>query len=316
MISWGSLWRFAKLQLSTCIPQSGRSVVADAAEFLGAAAAVEPFGQKRTNKMKTTYSLITAVSIISLAFACSPPEDDDDIINPGTATGGAAAGAGGGGTDPVGGTIFDGAGSWVDGTTNTKGIQGSFFVLEDSMKDGVLVVDTLQHTDLTPDEFDENTPKPCVTGRVAPVTATDGVTECGFNAGDAECDWGTWGGGIGFNLNETGEVDGAASVKSTWDATAAGVTGFTFDISDGGFSGTIRFKAKMEGSTEDFCAVVENGSNSVALADLKYHCWEASEAADGTLDVTKLVQLEWQLVTAAGTEYTVTDFCVNSVAYY
>lgn len=275
--------------------------------------------------MKTTYAFISAITIGTFSLACSSTTDDDGTVIGGNPAGGAPAASGGapagsGGSDVAGtggdaatgaGSLFDGDGTWVEKTENTVGIQGSFFVLEDSMKGGLPVEDSLQHTDLSPDEFDDATEKPCVSGTVAKVTASDGVTECGFGAGDEPCDFDTWGGGIGFNLDEPG---GENSVGVPWSAVEHGVTGFKFNISNGGFTGDIRFKATMEGSDQDFCTAISDGDNSVLLTDLKHMCW----GSDGTetLDTTKLLQLQWQLVTKAGTEYSVTDFCVNGVEWF
>lgn len=256
--------------------------------------------------MKKSTSLICifgAVSLATFVSACSGTEDDDGDVLPGA-----------GGTPAVGegGTLFDGAGTWVALESNTVGIQGSFFVLEDSMANGAPVpADMLSHTDLMPDEFDDTTASPCVSGTVAPVTATDG-TACGFNAGDAECDFATWGGGIGMNLNETG---GADSDQSPWNATAAGVTGFTFDINFGGFTGKdVRFKATMDGSDQDFCVKIAEGTNTVMLSELTHECWGTTGTM--TLDVTQLVQLQWQLVTEPGNTFEVQNFCVNSLSWF
>jgi hypothetical protein len=150
---------------------------------------------------------------------------------------------------------------------------------------------------------------------VAPVTATDGGP-CGFNAGQATCDFATWGGGIGMNLNAPEGSD-----PLPWNANAAGpegvaVTGFTFDVSFGDFTGKdVRFKATMEGSDQDFCIKIpKEGPNKVVLADLEHMCW----GGDGTetLDVTKLLQLQWQMVTEPGNQFEVENFCINNVAWF
>lgn len=226
-------------------------------------------------------------------------------------TGGGTDGSGGGGTAPEPSQIFGGSGTWIDMSENTVGIQGAFFVLEDSMKDGVAVDDGLTHTDLAPDEFDMDTEKPCVNGTVAQVTANDGG-EC--DPAGTDCEWSAiWGGGIGLNLNETG---GDMSVKSTFDAAANGITGFGFTLSGDTGGAIVRFKAKMEGSDSDFCSQVKVGEAvTVDLADLEHNCYPGGEATE-TLDTSKLVQLEWQIVPTADESYTVTDFCVEEVGYY
>ncbi len=210
--------------------------------------------------------------------------------------------------------IFSGEGTWVDLTENTIGIQGAFFVLEDSMKDGVLVADSLPHTDLTPDEFDDMTAMPCVSGTVAQVTNSAGEVDC--NWGDATatpetvCQWDAqWGGGIGFNLSETG---GEGSVKSPWDATAAGVTGFVVKTSGNAEGATIRFKAK-DTTEQEFCYEIELGvEEAVSFSDFQHECWGTSGTA--VLDTTQLVQLEWQVVSSETAGYAVSNFCVDGIA--
>lgn len=240
--------------------------------------------------------------------------DSDD-----SSTGSSGSTGGGGGTDePVGVQIFDGMGTWVgeEGPAGQFGIQGAFFVLEDSVKDGVAVEDGLEHTDLTPDSFDETTAKPCVSGTVAKVTTADGG-ECNgaaaAGAADA-CEWSAqWGGGIGLNLKETGGED---SVQGTVDLTAAGVVGFAFEVSGSvtGTSPVVRFKVTDEPNDgEDFCASIRLGqSNTVMLSDLQHQCWGSSGTL--SLDLTKAKQLQWQIVSSQNSAYEVADFCIENIS--
>jgi hypothetical protein len=210
--------------------------------------------------------------------------------------------------------LFDGEGTWIDSADNNRGIQGSFFVLEDSMKDGDPVpADDLWHTDLSPDAFDEDTAAPCVSGVIGAVTDIDGEECDPRDQGGTECEWSAvWGGGIGVNLNETGGED---SDVDTWSATAAGVEGFSFQTS-GSLSGAVlRFKAKMAGSDEDFCKDITVGDVSVDLSELRHNCF-AGGVATQALDLTKLEQLNWQIVSDANTSFTVTDFCVDGLEAY
>lgn len=262
--------------------------------------------------MKKTYAWISMAALAaSFTVACGG-DDEPETINggdgDGDGSGGTTPGDGDGDAPAAGTPIFSGVGAWIDGTTNDVGIQGSFFVLEDSMKDSVPVSDGLTHTDMTPDTFDDMTAKPCVSGSLAAVTGPGGA-EC--DPAGSDCEWSAiWGGGIGLNLNETG---GDASTKMAYDA--SGLTGFAFETSGTTGGAVVRFKAKMEGSDQDFCTAVPIGANQVALTDLKHNCYTGGVASE-TLDVTKLVQLEWQIVPEAGTSYTVTDFCIEYVGYY
>ena len=211
-------------------------------------------------------------------------------------------------------TLFDGTGTWIDGEDNTRGIQGSFFVLEDSMKDSEPVPDDdLSHTDLSPDEFAEDTSAPCVSGVIGAVTDIDGEECDPMDLGGTECEWSAvWGGGIGVNLNETGGED---SDVNAWNATAAGVTGFSFATSGSLGGAVLRFKAKMLGSDEDFCTNVAVGSTSVDLSELRHNCF-AGGVATQALDLTQIEQINWQIVSDANTFFTVTDFCIDSLDAY
>lgn len=303
-----------------------------------------------------TITLVGALCATFLAFACDdgtegiPPipvpssggSGSGGAGNPGSGGNDTTTGSGGDATTEVttetttegtGGAAADGEAlldmanpSWVDGMANTKGIQGAFFVLEDSMKEGLPVVEDppLVHTNLTPDDFADATSL-CVTGTIAAVTTVDGM-DC--DAADAEdlptgCQWSAiWGGGIGLNLNETGETpadeetgEPIKSVQSPWDAVASGATGFAFNIS-GTFDGTMRFKGKMQDSDDDFCTEVEFGDNKIDMTAWAYSCWDESLATEKSIDLTKMWQIQWQLVTKQNTEYTGVEFCLNSLSVY
>ena len=289
--------------------------------------------------MKTSITLLGLITLgsTSLLLGCS-----EEAPNPGTGgtgtggvvvpsaggsgVGGASTGGGDatGGADASGGStsnlIFDGTGTWVDGTANLVGIQGAFFILEDSVKDGAPVSDSLTHTDFTADtgavedpvsEFSEETVMPCISGTAAVVTTADGM-EC--DPAGSNCAWDSlWGGGIGLNLNESGGDD---SVQSTWDATANGVTGFEFTLTGDVAGATLRFKAVDAGKEgEDFCAEISVGPNTqVLLDDLKHMCW----GADGTLtlDKTNLSQVQWQVVTDPASDHAVTNLCIASISTF
>jgi len=218
--------------------------------------------------------------------------------------GGTVAGAGGGGAI-TGDVIFTGEGAWVDGTVapaSTYGIQGSFFVLEDSVKDGVPADG---ESDMTPNAFDDTTVKPCISGTAALVTCSTAVPPV--------CNYSTnWGGGIGMNLNEEG---GVGSVPLAWNATTNGVTGFSFTTSGNTDGATMRVKAKDSvHPLDDFCLEFTVGiAKSFLLSDLTHNCY-AGGVATLTLDTTKLTSLQWQIVTDTTAAHTVTNFCIESLA--
>ena len=286
--------------------------------------------------MKTSVSLfIGAVGLIALTTsACAGKKTDGGPITltggsaptgGGTAAGGAPAAGGGDGTGSsaaTGNTItIDGV--WVDGTGNTVGIQGAFFVLEDGVKDGAALTDGLPHSDFTADvdpledagvsKFSD-TSTVCISGTAAKVMAADGTTECGFNSGDEACNFdSTWGGGIGLNLNESG---GDASVKSTYDATSHGITGFKFNLTGDVGGATVRFKAVPTGATTDFCNTITTmvpGDVTVNLADILSECWSTGGLP---VPLDALESLQWQIVTDNKDAHTVSNFCVNSLEWF
>jgi hypothetical protein len=265
----------------------------------------------------------------------------------GVGTGGALAGGGpstggdaSGGMSALQNPIFEGQGTWVEaageggapgegtiGEGNSVGIQGAFYILEDSVKGGVLLDDGLMHTDLDavsgdqkdvePSAFDETTVRPCIQGSTAQVAPAPDL-------GDPEGFSTFWGGGIGLNLSESG---GDNSVKEAWDATKAGVLGFEFIVS--GDIGTldVRLKATVqddpltadvdEEATENYCVSIKEwlgkGVGKVALADITQDCWNPG---GNPVDASRLMALQWQIVTSTTTPQAITNFCVEAVGTY
>lgn len=286
--------------------------------------------------MKTSLSLLGLIALAAGSMtgmaACSSPMDPTPLTGGTTGSGGGTASGGGGNATGSGGAapsnlLFNGSTAWVDGTSNTVGIQGAFFILEDSVKDGDPVEDSLMHTDFTPDTggtndpistFDDMTLKPCVSGTAVQVTDETGATGCNAAAAETEpgaCQWSAqWGGGIGLNLNETGGED---SMQGVWDALAAGVTGFTFTVSGDAGGAVLRFKAKNEGSDEDFCkafTIVPGTPVSIALSELTHQCWGTTGTQ--VLGLTNISQLQWQVVTDAAASHTVTNLCIENLSWY
>jgi len=287
--------------------------------------------------MKISLSLVGLIAVasgMSSLVACSS-EPPVPLPTGGSTGSGAAPGTGGdvtgtGGTAPTN-LLFNGTGTWVDGAANTVGVQGAFFILEDSVKDGAPVTDTLMHTDFTADtggsndpisSFDMTTVMPCISGTAVQVTDETGATGCnaaGPETDPGACQWSLqWGGGIGLNMNETG---GENSVQGVWNALTANaggpVTGFTFLVSGEAGGATLRFKAKNEGSDEDFCkafTIVPGTPVTIALSELVHQCWGTSGTQ--VLNLENISQLQWQVVTDAAASHTVTNLCIESVSWY
>lgn len=274
-------------------------------------------------KTSLSVGLLFTLGLVAFSSACSSSTPPVPIGSGGTAgpagggvgTGGGDTGAGGSAsllTNPI---LFNG--SWTPADQNTVGIQGSFFILEDSVKDGALLPpDGLVHSDFDDasaptaeidfSKFSDTTPEPCISGNAAKVeNLADPAAEKPYSE--------IWGGGIGMKLNETGGED---SVASPFDAVAAGIGGFEFQVSGDVTAATVRFKATQMGSTADFCkaiTVVPGQVVKVMFSELEHECW--SPNTDKTLDLTQLEAIQWQIVTDDKTAHKVTNFCVKSLGW-
>ena len=287
--------------------------------------------------MKTSLSLVCLIALVSSFTAACGDGGDGPVPLTGGSTG--SGGSGSGSTTGSGGAaqtnvLFEGSGTWVEGDDNTVGIQGAFYILEDGVKDDMPVDDGFMHTDFTADTgnldepagvskfTEEGTVKPCISGTAVQVTDETGAVGC--NAAAAEdvagaCQWSAqWGGGIGLNLNETGEgPNGEMSVKSPYDALANGVQGFTFVASGDAGGATLRVKATNVGSDQDFCdefTIVPGQAVTVQWSDLKHMCW--GTAGDQVLNLENLEALQWQVVTDQNDPHTVTNFCIESISWF
>ena len=286
--------------------------------------------------MKTSLSLVCLIALASsFSIACGDDGGPAPLTGGTTGSGGEtgsgnSTGSGGGGEQPN--VLFEGNGTWVNGADNTVGIQGAFFILEDGVKDGTPVGDTLMHTDFTADtgaleecgvsKFSSETVKPCISGTAVQVTDETGATGCNASAAEdvaGACQWSAqWGGGIGLNLNETGEgPNGEESVKSPYNANENMVKGFTFVASGDAGGATLRVKATNAGSEEDFCkafTIVPGTPVTVQWSDLKHQCWGSTGTQ--VLDLTNLEALQWQVVTDQNDPHTVTNLCIESISWF
>lgn len=229
----------------------------------------------------------------------------------GKSSGGSSSGGssnpGSGGSASTGVLIFDGTG--VGAGSEDHGIDGGFYILEDSVKEGVLVEDTLLHTDFDavdsdhePSDFSESS-APCITGTLAMVT--DELGDSCERTSDY-CAWGDlWGGGIGLSLKIEDEVAVA------WDATAAGVKGFRFQVSGSVGSVPVRFMVEDTAGNQ-FCVnkVAVGSAVSVPFTTLKHNCWDPGNVA---FDPSKIKSISWQFVPDASKPYPISEFCVDNV---
>jgi hypothetical protein len=117
-----------------------------------------------------------------------------------------------------------------------------------------------------------------------------------------------WGGAIGFNLNQ---AEGDDPPAEPFDASAAGVTGFGFDVSALPIGGQLRFNVLVAGEdTNNYCAAITApAGNQFHWTDLKLSCWAAEDA---TPDPTRIQAVHWQIVTNDSGPFDF-DFCVTNI---
>lgn len=227
----------------------------------------------------------------------------------GNSTGGRSSGgsSSGGAPNDIGTLVFDGEGVGVG--AEDFGIDGGFYILEDSVKDGEEIEDPAGHTDLDPLDSSvepssfELSDYPCVSGTVAQVLDPDGYI-CETNSDD--CDWEAyWGGGIGLSLNIVEEVAVA------WDADASGVTGFRFNVAGAIDGAPLRFVVE-DTDGEQFCVnnVAAGSLVTIEFSDLDHECWDPTNQQ---LDPTKIKSISWQFVPNASTAFSIDEFCVNAL---
>jgi len=212
------------------------------------------------------------------------------------------------GTTTTGGGTLEGEpipfnNGWAGAADNMFGIQGAFYTFkddEDSDGDGVVGTSTI-----SPDSFADGGMQVCASGSAGQVMAgTDGMP--------AYDDY--WGTAIGFNLAQEENVDTALS----FDAMAAGITGFSFMLVDGAggsaipAGGELRFNIKVAGDTNNYCKKIPAaGAVTLKLTDMWQSCWENNATAP-TPNPANLEALHWQYVTNTMASY---DFslCVTEL---
>lgn len=260
--------------------------------------------------MTSAFRTVVGISILAglTAMGCDGGTGD----GPAPATGGTGAGVGGNGsgtggsgtggtgtggstTPPAEGVPLTPAIGWIDGASNSLGIQGAMFSYSD---------DTTAVT-LTDDFTGANA---CIKGSAAMVdllcTPVAPATDC----------YGTyWGAAIGLNLNQP-MVEGTDGVMEGGDPIAfdaTGLTGFGFTISGTAVPTSLRFKVENAGG--EFCTPAAKpilaGSNTVLFSELLTECWTTGGTSP---DGAGLIKIVWQVVTNDAGEVPF-DFCVSDV---
>lgn len=183
---------------------------------------------------------------------------------------------------------------WVDGASNTIGVQGAMFAYaDDTSKVG-----------LTEDFTASNA---CIKGTAAKVDL-----KCTPVAPAADCYGTFWGAAIGLNLNQAIDpVSMEGADPAPYDATA--LKGFAFELSGTTVPTSLRFK--VENATGEFCTPATKpvllGANTFLFSDLITECWKAGGTSAET-GKSNLIKIAWQVVTNSSSAVPF-DFCVANV---
>ncbi len=185
---------------------------------------------------------------------------------------------------------------WVSIDRNPFGIQGAFYVFDDSLDGGGSTI--VRYDDGNPSRY-------CATGLAGQVRpGADGIPAFDIY----------WGAAIGFNLFQ----EEGADTSLPYDAAANGIIGFAFAL-DGPEvlppDGELRFNVKVYGDPSVYCARVAGaGISTFLLSDLHQNCWENDLTAP-TPDRTRLESLQWQYVTNLSSSYKF-DTCIAGLAVF
>jgi hypothetical protein len=243
------------------------------------------------------------VALLVLEWGCSTEKASKSPEQAGGAGGSGATGgtAATGGAGPTGGAGGSGAATcsnanlntipidstgWVARECNNFGIQGAWYCYDDGVNDSS-----------------------CTTG-TPPFRPQGGMCLSGTTTLDPT--FAAWGGGIGLSLNETG---GVGSVKSPFNATTSGVTGFAITIAgtSGGNAIRVNFSgaANTAGRISPFVQLPGAGTYEVNLADAMVPTtWDVPEAGT-TADPANIFDMQVQVV--GGETNAAYDFCITQV---
>ena len=276
--------------------------------------------------MKSALAIILGVTVLATAIGCdNGGGDDDDSGGPvavagssssaagsnstaGTSVvpnGGTNSGTGGtGNVTPAAGVPLTPADGWVDGMSNTLGVQGAMFSYSDATSG----------MGLTPDFTGANA---CIKGTAAKVDMT--AMPCAskmFTPPATDCYGEFWGAAIGLNMNQA--IDPVTTMggdPAPFDASA--IKGFAFEIDGAMIPAPTAIRFKVENPSGEFCNTamkpIKAGENSFMFEDLITACWKpVAGAATGATAKSNVLKIAWQVVT--NDKSTVPfDFCVKNV---
>jgi hypothetical protein len=175
--------------------------------------------------------------------------------------------------------------AWINRECTDFGIQGAWYCYDDGINPSGCPADS----------------KPYVPGRGMCLTGSTTDDEL------------AWGAGIGLSLNESGEVDGMPSVKSPFDAAAAGIIGFeiTIEGDTGGNEIRVAFKVNDVDDVAPFDDVPGADTYEVLIANAEVpSAWEVPNAG-AVADPTSLLDIQIQI--AGGTSNANYDFCITKI---
>lgn len=279
-------------------------------------------------KYSSTHLLILfggAVAAVAAGCSTAPagPASTGTGTGGSTGSGGSIGGGTGGSTTVAGVALTPDASGWImaDAVTNiTKGIQGAWYGYGD-------------HYGTT-----GAPPGDCETKGMHPASACSVILHpvlpagtLGFpNTGGKMCTDGTgavvvgtpldysniWGAGIALDLNATG---GAQSVKQPYNAVAAGVTGFSFDIDTPPLN-SLRVEFPVSGVTNapywkgaaSMASPVVTGINVVRFTEVNGPLYQTVPLPPAMVDATKLLSIQFHVFTS-GTAPVPYSFCISNL---
>jgi hypothetical protein len=138
-------------------------------------------------------------------------------------------------------------------------------------------------------------------GSYVTVTSDDGHFCISGMLGDSAN--GAWGGAIEYQLNAPG---GASPVP--YDATAHGVTGFSFDITGPQIPSTLQIHYAVDGDGQVYCEELAAGHHDVAFSEAYYSCGSSGS----TPNPAALVLIRFAFYSVSGATIPL-DFCVDNL---
>jgi hypothetical protein len=267
--------------------------------------------------MTSAIRLVLGFSALAMAVgsaACSSSGSSDAaagsgptiVPGGGSSSGGAGGTAGGtggsGGAPSAAGVPLTPTMGWVDGASNTLGIQGAFFTYADTVSAMGMTSDTMSSA------------KICMKGTAAKV-----IMPCTIVAPAVDCYGTYWGAAIGFNLNQPNVTDPTTMMMmggTPVPYNASALTGFSFDVDGATIPLPSQFRFNIESATTQFCTPtakgVKPGTNTYSFSDVESMCYATPPGPTATTIQSAVVKISWQVVT--NTTATVPfDFCISNV---